>query len=96
MSTWAARAKAAISQKGLGGTAKTDKTPVFGLLAVLAVPTGADFQAPAGLSSVLAVPTPPVFEKRDIEPAANEPVATTTVQTVICRANRNKHDYENN
>ena len=41
MSTWAARAKAAISQKCQGGTAKTDETPVFGLSSVSSVPTEA-------------------------------------------------------
>jgi len=86
MSTWAARAKAAISQKGQGGTAKTDETPVFGLSSVSSVPTGAICQTPDRLLSVLAVPTPPVFEKRDVEPAAaNDPASapTTTVQAVI-------------
>ena len=90
MSTWAARAKAAISQKGQGGTAKTDETPGFGLSSVSSVPTGADCQTPDRLLSVLAVPTPPVFEKRDVEPAAandpalaTTPAPTTTVQAVI-------------
>lgn len=86
MSTWAARAKAAISQMGQGGTAKTDETPVFGLSSVSSVPTGAVCQTPDGLLSVLAVPAPPVFEKRNIEPAANEPTPTTTVQAVFTEA----------
>ena len=38
MSSWTARAKAATTQTGQGGTAKTDETPVLGFLAVLAVP----------------------------------------------------------
>ena len=83
MSTWAARAKAAISQKGQGGTAKTDETLVFGLSSVSSVPTGAVCQTPDRLLSVLAVPTPPVFEKRDVVPAANEPAPTTTVTAVL-------------
>ncbi len=83
MSTWAARAKAAISQKGQGGTAKTDETLVFGLSSVSSVPTEAVCQTPDGLLSVLAVPAPPVFEKRDVVPAAIEPTPTTTVQAVI-------------
>ena len=37
MITWAQRAKAAISQTSQGGTAKTDETPVLGVLTVLAV-----------------------------------------------------------
>lgn len=83
MSTWAARAKAAISQKGLGGTAKTDETPVFGLSSVSSVPTRVVCQTPDRLLSVLAVPTPPVFEKRDGDPAANDPAPTTTVRPVF-------------
>lgn len=86
MSTWAARAKAAISQKGQDGTAKTDETPVFGLSSVSSVPTGAVCQTPDRLLSVLAVPAPPVFEKSDGDPAAaNDPALapTTTVQAVI-------------
>ena len=62
MSSWAARAKAAISQTGQGGTAKTDETAISRLLAVSAVPTGAEFPAPNQLVSVLAVPSPAVFE----------------------------------
>jgi hypothetical protein len=72
MSTWAARAKAAISQKGQDGTAKTDETPVFGLSSVSSVPTGAVCQTPDRLLSVLAVPAPPVFENLDAVPAATE------------------------
>jgi hypothetical protein len=89
MSTWAARAKAAISQKGLCGTAKTDENPVFGLSSVSSVPTEAVCQTPDRLLSVLAVPTPPVFEKRDVEPAAANdpaPAPTTTVQAVIAES----------
>ena len=50
MSTWAARAKAAttqIAQTGQGDTAKTDESPVSGVLAVLAVPHPAEFEKPA-------------------------------------------------
>lgn len=62
MSSWAARAKAAISQTGQGGTAKTDETPAFGLLAVSTVPIGAAYQTLDRHLSVLAVPTPAAFE----------------------------------
>lgn len=72
MITWAERAKAAISQKGQYGTAKTDKTPVFGLLSVSSVPTGATHPSLDRLSSVLAVPMPPVFKKCDLSPAEIE------------------------
>ena len=65
MSTWAARAKAAISQKGQNGTAKTDETAALRLLAVSAVPTEAVSAKPEQLSSVLAVPSPAVLEKHD-------------------------------
>ena len=65
MITWAERAKAAISQTGHGGTAKTDKTAVSRLLAVSAVPTEAVSAKPEHLSSVLAVPSPAVLEKHD-------------------------------
>jgi len=69
MSTWAVRAKAAISQTSQGGTAKTDETAAFGVLAVSAVPTVAVPEMPERLSSVLAVPMPPVFEKpTDLHP----------------------------
>ncbi len=63
MSSWAVRAKAAISQTGQGGTAKTDETAISRLLAVSAVPTRAKFPAPNQLVSVLAVPSPAVLEK---------------------------------
>lgn len=92
MSTWAARAKAAISGQGLGGTAKTDETPVFGLSSVSTVPTGHVCQTPDRLLSVLAVPTPPVFEKLDVAPAANDPASTTTVQAVIAKSEKNLID----
>ena len=65
MSTWAERAKAAISQKGQNGTAKTDETAALRLLAVSAVPTEAVSAKPEQLSSVLAVPSPAVLEKHD-------------------------------
>ncbi len=65
MTSWAERAKAAISQKGQGGTAKTDETYVSRLLAVSSVPGVAISSMPERLSTVLAVPTPVVFEKHD-------------------------------
>jgi hypothetical protein len=65
MITWAERAKAAISQTGQGGTAKTDETAVSRLLAVSAVPTEAVSAKPEQLSSVLAVPSPAILEKHD-------------------------------
>jgi len=72
MITWAERAKAAISQTGQGGTAKTDETTVLGLLAVSAVPTVAASVMPEPLSSVLAVPSPAVLEKCDSSIAVTE------------------------
>ena len=72
MITWAERAKAAISQTGLNGTAKTDETAVSRLLAVSAVPTEAVSSKPAKLSSVLAVPSPAVLEKHDSSIAVTE------------------------
>lgn len=63
MSSWAARAKAAISETGQGGTAKTDETAISRLLSVSAVPTVAVPAMPERLSSVLAVPAPAVLEK---------------------------------
>ncbi len=65
MITWAERAKAAIPQTGLSGTAKTDETAVSRLLLVSAVATEAASAIPKGLSSVLAVPSPAVLEKTD-------------------------------
>ena len=72
MITWAERAKAAISQKGQNGTAKTDETAVARLLAVSAVATEAVSAMPEGLSSVLAVPSPAVLEKHDSSIAVTE------------------------
>lgn len=72
MITWAERAKAAISQKGQNGTAKTDETAVSRLLAVSAVHTEAISAMPEGLSSVLAVPSPAVLEKHDSSIAVTE------------------------
>ena len=66
MITWAERAKAAISQTGQGGTAKTDETAVARLLAVSAVPSVAASSVPERLSTVLAVPSPAVFENPDL------------------------------
>lgn len=72
MITWAERAKAAISQKGQNGTAKTDETAASRLLAVSAVPTEAVSAKPEQLSSVLAVPSPAVLEKHDSSIAVTE------------------------
>ena len=72
MITWAERAKAAISQTGQGGTAKTDETAISRLLAVSAVPTVAAPEIPDRLSSVLAVPSPAVLEKHDSSLAVTE------------------------
>jgi hypothetical protein len=65
MITWAERAKAAISQTGQGGTAKTDETAISRLLAVSAVPIVAASAMPKPLSSVLAVASPTILEKHD-------------------------------
>jgi hypothetical protein len=65
MITWAERAKAAISQTGQGGTAKTDETAISRLLAVSAVPIVAASAMPKPLSSVLAVASSTILEKHD-------------------------------
>ena len=72
MTTWAARAKAAISQTGQGGTVKTDETMVSRLSAVSSAPTDAAPAWAEGLSSVLAVPSPAVLEKHDSSIAMTE------------------------
>ena len=72
MITWAERAKAAISQKGQNGTAKTDETAALRLLTVSAVATEAVSAKPERLSTVLAVPSPPVLEKHDSSIAVTE------------------------
>ena len=72
MSTWAERAKAAISQKGQNGTAKTDETAALRLLTVSAVATEAVSAKPERLSTVLAVPSPTVLEKHDSSIAVTE------------------------
>ena len=72
MSTWAERAKAAISQKGQNGTAKTDETAISRLLAVSAVPIVAASAMPKPLSSVLAVASPTILEKHDSSIAVTE------------------------
>ena len=72
MSTWAERAKAAISQKGQNGTAKTDETAISRLLAVSAVPFVAVSAMSGTLSSVLEVPSPTVLEKHDSYIAVTE------------------------
>ena len=70
MIAWAERAKAAISQVGLGGTVKTDETAISRILSVSAVPTLAVSVMKEGVSSVLAVPSHVVFEKYDSSFAA--------------------------
>ena len=72
MITWAERAKAAISQKGQNGTAKTDETAALRLLTVSAVATEAVSAKPERLSTVLAVPSPTVLEKHDSSIAVTE------------------------
>ena len=72
MITWAERAKAAISQKGQSGTAKTDETAISRLLAVSAVPTVAASAMTERLSAVLAVPPPAILEKHDSSLAVTE------------------------
>ena len=72
MSTWAERAKAAISQKGQNGTAKTDETAALRLLTVSAVATEAVSAKPERLSTVLAVPSPAVLKKCDFSIAVTE------------------------
>lgn len=72
MITWAERAKAAISQTGQGGTAKTDETPISRLLAVSAVASVAISAMPEPLSSVLAVPSPAILKKCDFSTAVTE------------------------
>lgn len=72
MITWAERAKAAISQKGQNGTAKTDETAVSRLLAVSAEPTVAASAKPERLSTVLAVPSPVKLEKPDLASTLTE------------------------
>jgi hypothetical protein len=65
MISWTERAKAAISQKGLIGTAKTDETTVSRLLAVSSVPARGISVMPIRLSSVLTVTSPATFERND-------------------------------
>ena len=80
MSTWTARAKVAISQKGPSGTAKTDETLVLGLSSVSSVPTGAVCQTPYRHLTVLKVPFSGKLEELDVEPSAKEPAVTNTKQ----------------
>ncbi len=80
MSTWTARAKAAISQKGPSGTAKTDETLVLGLSSVSSVPTGAVCQTPYRHPTVLKVPSSGKLEELDVEPWAKEPAVSNTKQ----------------
>jgi len=63
MNTWMQRAKTCFSQKGQGGTDKTDEPP---LLSVLAVPPGAIYQFPDRLSSVSSVGVWAIFEKTQL------------------------------
>ena len=72
MITWAERAKAAISQTGQRGTAKTDETAISRLLAVSAVPIVAASAMPKPLSSVLAVASPTILEKHDSSAVVTE------------------------
>ena len=72
MITWAERAKAAISQTGRTGTAKTDETVVSRLVAVSSVPAVAVTALPKLVSSVLAVPSLAVLEKRESSIAVTE------------------------
>jgi hypothetical protein len=72
MIAWMERAKAAISQTGMGGTAKTDDTAVSRLLAFSSVPVRAVAVIPERLSSVLTVPSPAILEKHDSSIALNE------------------------
>jgi len=72
MITWAERAKAAISQTGQSGPAKTDETAALRLLTVSAVPTEAVSTKPEQISSVLAVPSPTILEKHDSSIAVTE------------------------
>jgi hypothetical protein len=72
MITWAERAKAAISQTGQGGTAKTDETAISRLLAVSAVPILAASAMPKPLSTVLAVASPTILEKHDSSAVVTE------------------------
>ena len=72
MITWAERAKAAISQTGQRGTAKTDETLVSRLLAVSSVPSVVISASQERVSSVLTVPCPAVLEKLDSSTALIE------------------------
>lgn len=75
MISWAERAKAAITQTGQGGTAKTDESVVSRLLAVSAVsavPSVAIAASQERVSSVLTVPSPAVLEKHDSSTALFE------------------------
>jgi hypothetical protein len=72
MITWAERAKAAISQSGPHGTAKTDETSVLRLLTVSSVRSVAVSAMPEGVSSVLAVHTPAVLEKHESSTSVTE------------------------
>jgi len=70
MSTWAERAKAAISQKCQNGTAETDETAVSRLLAVSAVAKETVSAKPEQFPSVLAAPSQEELVKRDSSIAA--------------------------
>lgn len=72
MINWTERAKAALAQTGQGGTAKTDETAIYRLLAVSSVATMAVYASSERLSSVLAVPSPAVLEKHDYFIAVTE------------------------
>ena len=65
MSTWAARAKAALFRTGQGGTAKSDEAHVSGLLALSSLPVWCLYAMPRGVSSLSALTSTTVLEKRD-------------------------------
>ena len=62
MITWAERAKAAISQTGQGGTAKTDETAFSRLLAVSSVPTVALLKYQTDFRQFWQWPPPPYWK----------------------------------
>ena len=72
MITWAERAKAAISQKVLSVTVKTDEAAVLRLQAVLAAPTEGVSAIPERLPSVMSVSTLAVLKKTDASIAVTE------------------------
>ena len=63
MSTWAARAKAALSRTGQGGTAKSDEAHVSGLLALSSLSALGLSDMPKEVSSLLALTSTTVLKK---------------------------------